>query len=166
MKKEEILTTKRILLRPFHQSDLGHLTEMLSDEVVMRPTGFRSAQSSERTQELLTKWIGEGQQELGVWAAQERSSGEFVGWFMLKKTTSADPEIGFMLPQSQWAKGYASEVSAALLHYAFVTLKVSRVIAKTLADNFASRRVLEKIGMRLVQESPDQDNLISYEMKL
>lgn len=166
MMKDKILTTQRVLLRPFTLSDLTSLTQMLSDEVVMRPTGFKSAQSPERAQELLLKWINEGQQELGVWAAQVRDTGEFVGWFMLKKTTTADPEIGFMLPQSQWGKGYASEVSKGLLDYAFSTLKCSRVIAKTLVDNFASRRVLEKIGMKLLSINADADNLIGYEIRV
>ena len=51
-----------------------------------------------------------------------------------------------------WGSGVATEVSAALIDHGFTVLDVERVRAETMAVNVGSRRVMEKVGMRLVRE--------------
>ena len=50
-----------------------------------------------------------------------------------------------------WGKGYATEGSRALIAKGFTEFGVQRVVASTMAVNTASRRVMEKSGMRLVR---------------
>ena len=69
------------------------------------------------------------------------------------------PELGYRLRKDAWGQGYATEGSRALIQKGFAELGVSRVIASTYEDNIGSRRVMEKVGMRLVRSyhlSPDE----------
>lgn len=89
----------------------------------------------------------------GRWAAIELASGEFVGWFELEPRDD-DPsqmELGYRLRRSAWGKGYATEGARALVDRAFAALGAERVCAETMAVNVASRRVLEKAGLRLIR---------------
>jgi RimJ/RimL family protein N-acetyltransferase len=59
--------------------------------------------------------------------------------------------LGYRLRRSTWGKGYATEGSRALVRKAFEELAVQRVFAETMAVNLASRRVMEKAGLRFVR---------------
>ena len=59
--------------------------------------------------------------------------------------------IGWCLDPAYASRGLATEGAAALLRICFDDLGVRRVVAGAFADNVASLRVMEKIGMR--QES-------------
>jgi ribosomal-protein-alanine N-acetyltransferase len=58
-------------------------------------------------------------------------------------------DIGYELDPSYWGQGYATEAALTLLGFGFERLELHRIWADCLADNVASSRVLEKLGMRL-----------------
>jgi RimJ/RimL family protein N-acetyltransferase len=98
----------------------------------------------------------------GFWAAIEKSTGDFLGWFHFRPPEGSDPdevELGYRLRKPAWGKGYGTEGSRALIRKGFTELGVRRVIAGTMAVNLASRRVMEKAGLTLErtyhQEWPD-----------
>jgi RimJ/RimL family protein N-acetyltransferase len=66
-------------------------------------------------------------------------------------TVRAEAEIGYILDPAYAGKGLATEIAAALLRICFQDLGVRRVTAGCFADNLASWRVLEKVGMRREQ---------------
>ena len=53
-----------------------------------------------------------------------------------------------------WNQGYATEAAEACLIYGFETLGIPRIIGRASKNNHASRRVLEKIGMKFWKNSP------------
>lgn len=57
-------------------------------------------------------------------------------------------EIGYLLDPAYWGHGFATEAARLLLEFGFTRLQLHRMEADTEPDNVASRRVLEKIGMR------------------
>jgi len=80
---------------------------------------------------------------------------EFVGWFSLKPATSVgldpgDVELGYRLRPAVWGRGLATQGARLLVRRAFTSLGVERVVATTMTVNVASRRVLEKAGLRHV----------------
>ena len=84
----------------------------------------------------------------------EKSTGAFLGWFHYRPYEDApvdQPELGYRLRRSAWGKGYATEGSRALIRKGFTELGVQRVVAFTYGEHRASRRVMEKAGMRLVR---------------
>src|SRR5207237_533330 len=85
---------------------------------------------------------------LGVWRAERRDNGTFVGWFCLKYCPpTCDVEIGYRLLADTWGQGLATEVATALIAHAFGDLGLFRVIGVTHPDNVASQRVLQKSGL-------------------
>ena len=87
----------------------------------------------------------------GYWAGYE--DGSFVGWWCLGvDDDDADAaELGYRLRRDTWSRGLATEGSRAMLEHAFRTIGLSRVWGETMAVNEGSRRVMEKLGMRLAR---------------
>ena len=60
-------------------------------------------------------------------------------------------ELGYRLRRDAWGAGYGTEGCRALIDKGFTELGVHRVYAETMAVNVASRRVMEKCGLRHVR---------------
>jgi len=57
-------------------------------------------------------------------------------------------ELGYWIGLPFWGKGYATEAATSVVSFGFDTLRLHRIYAFHFAGNLASKRVLEKIGMR------------------
>jgi RimJ/RimL family protein N-acetyltransferase len=161
------LKTQRLLLRRFTHSDVANLQDLDGDPEVMRfVNGGRAVSRDVIRDETMPRFLRayERFEGFGVFAAIERSTGEFVGWFefypLKEETGPEEVELGYRLRRSAWGKGYATEGSRALIRKGFTELGVRRVVAETLAVHAASRRVMEKAGLMYVrtfrQEWPDR----------
>jgi RimJ/RimL family protein N-acetyltransferase len=155
-----ILRTERLALRQFTEDDVDNLLDLNSDPVVMRYlTGGRPTPRDVIRDEIIPFHLSvyERLDRLGTWAAESATTGEFLGWFHFRPGPDADVtniDLGYRLRRSAWNKGYATEGSRGLINMGFTDLGVERVFGHTLAVNAASRRVLEKSGLRLVRTSP------------
>ena len=151
------LETERLLLRRFTADDVDNLTELDSDPDVMHfITGGRRTPREEIQNDFLPAFLRyyERYEGFGFWAAIEKSTGDFLGWFHFRPPPGSDPdevELGYRLRKSAWGKGYATEGSRALVRKGFADLGVRRVVAYTMVVNTASRRVMEKAGLTLVR---------------
>ncbi|WP_163100541.1 GNAT family N-acetyltransferase [Peribacillus alkalitolerans] len=85
----------------------------------------------------------------GVWLVLLRDSKEVIGdiGFKGKPNHLGKVEIGYGITPSAQQKGYATEAVNGLIHHAFSTGKVDKVVAECLHNNVASIKVLEKVGM-------------------
>jgi RimJ/RimL family protein N-acetyltransferase len=151
-----LLETERLILRRFTEADVDHLFDLNNDPEVMRFINGGTPTPREVIQkDILPGFLqyDERYPGYGFWAAIEKASGEFVGWFSFRAEEGAPDEIslGYRLHKAAWGKGYATEGARALIRKGFTELGVRRVIATTYEDNLASRRVMEKVGMRLVR---------------
>ena len=163
------LETDRLILRRFTEQDVDNLFDLDSDPAVMRMVSGgsgtpREVLANDHIPDYLTYY--ERFAGYGFWAAIERSTGDFLGWFHLRplgEDPLDDPELGYRLKRSAWGKGYATEGSQALIDKAFRELGVQRVMALTYSEHVASRRVMEKVGMRLVRTyKPTPEELLEY----
>lgn len=141
-------------MRRLTQEDARNLFELDSDPEVVRyanPAGRTSSYERIRD-EILPRFLSYyGRYEgLGYWAAEERPSGVFLGWFHLRPRDGdvLVAELGYRLRRSAWGKGYATEGSRALVRKAFTELEVERIVAEALKLNAVSIRVMEKAGLR------------------
>jgi RimJ/RimL family protein N-acetyltransferase len=57
-------------------------------------------------------------------------------------------ELGYWIGVPLWRRGYATEAARAVVEFGFANLGLHRIHAHYFAENKASGRVLEKIGMR------------------
>jgi RimJ/RimL family protein N-acetyltransferase len=151
------LETQRLILRRLTHDDLDDLVALDADPAVMRYiNGGRPTSSEEMRTDYLPWWLAyyDRGDAWGFWAAIERDSGRFLGWFHLRprETDAADePELGYRLVRDAWGRGLATEGSRALIDRAFEELGARRVYATTMGVNIGSRRVMEKAGMRFVR---------------
>jgi RimJ/RimL family protein N-acetyltransferase len=151
------LRTGRIDLRRFTLADVDLLVELDNDPAVMRYiNGGLPVPRAEIADDVLPAFLAyhERGDDHGFWAAVERDSGRFLGWFHLRPGHGAgphEPELGYRLHTFAWGRGYATEVSRALIDDGFASRGAERVTAETMVVNVASRRVMEKVGMRLVR---------------
>jgi RimJ/RimL family protein N-acetyltransferase len=152
-----LLETERLVLRRFTEDDVDRLVELDSDPAVMHfVTGGIATPRREIETEVLPALLayyerGDG---YGFWAAVEKASGAFLGWFHFRPAEGAPPgeiELGYRLRRAAWGKGYAAEGARALVDRGFAELDVERVVAFTMVVHAASRRVLEKAGLRYVR---------------
>ncbi|GGQ68374.1 GNAT family N-acetyltransferase [Couchioplanes azureus] len=148
------LETGRLSLRPFTGADADHLVALDNDPEVMRfinggkPTGRETVQTTTLPR-LLQVYPCLGTR--GYWAAEEKSTGIFLGWFEFRPVnehSAAVVELGYRLNKAAWGRGFATEGSRALIDKGFTDLGVERVTANTMAVNTGSRRVMEKAGLR------------------
>jgi RimJ/RimL family protein N-acetyltransferase len=151
------LETERLVLRHFTAADVDHLVALDADPEVMRYlSGGAPTPRAVIEHEILPHWLSyyERGAGFGYWAAIEKASGDFLGWLLFRPPAGAGPgevELGYRLRRAAWGKGYATEGARALIDKGFTEQGVQRVIATTYEDNLASRRVMEKLGMRLVR---------------
>jgi RimJ/RimL family protein N-acetyltransferase len=152
-----LLETERLVLRRFTEADVDNLFDLDSDPDVMRfLTGGKPTPREVIRNETLPRLLRyyERFAGFGFWAAIEKSTGEFLGWFHFLPRKGSGPdeaELGYRLRKSAWGKGYGTEGSRALIRKGFTELGVRRVVAETMAVNIASRRVMEKAGLTLVR---------------
>jgi RimJ/RimL family protein N-acetyltransferase len=108
------------------------------------------ALTREQAQELLRKDIAHWEvHDFGAWHAFERSTDQLVG----RIGTHATPvegvmevELAWAVHPDHWGQGYAGELAAPARDLAF-SRGLNSVVAFSLPDNAASRRVMEKLGM-------------------
>ena len=151
------LETERLVLRRFTTGDVDNLAGLDADPDVMRfVSGGIPTSREEIENDFLPAFLGYYQryQAFGFWAAIEKSTGDFLGWFHFRPREGSAPgqvELGYRMRKSAWGKGYATEGSRALIRKGFTEFGVRRVVAETMAVNLASRRVMEKAGLTLVR---------------
>ena len=153
------LETERLVLRRFTADDVDLLVALDADPAVtFFITGGTPTPREEVVDEVLPAFLGyyERFPGYGFWAVEERATGDFLGWVHYRPLPGApsdEPELGYRLVRAAWGQGYATEASRAVVDHGFRALGVRRVVANAMAVNGASRRVMEKLGMRLVRTS-------------
>jgi RimJ/RimL family protein N-acetyltransferase len=155
-----VLETDRLRLRRYTEDDVDNLFDLNSDPEVMRYLTSGKPTPREVVRDELIPFhlaVYDQYAGLGTWAAESRSTGEFLGWFHFRPGPGQDVknvDLGYRLRRAVWQQGYATEGSRALIRKGFTELGVERVFAHTMAVNTASRRVLEKCGLVLVRTLP------------
>lgn len=147
------LNTSHLTLRPVCPADRLDLMALEADAEVMRYlNGGRPVPDSGLFDADFLTPRGE---EPEVLAAHHSTSGTFIGWFSLFDDGVIDgfrtAEVGYRLRRAAWGKGYATEGVRVLIEAAFDTFCFDRVQVETMTVNQASRRVLEKAGLRPIR---------------
>jgi len=142
-------------MRPFAQNDLDALAEMFADPEVMRYLPAGQGVSRERTQVALSgfieSWETRGHGLFAVVSKNDQTLIGHCGLAQLEYTEEIELAYGFARPY--WGQGYATEAAQASLAFGFEDLGLDQIAAIVVPENIASRRVLEKCGMRYVRDT-------------
>lgn len=151
-----VLRTERVVLREWRDDDLAAFAAMSADPEVMRhfPSLLTRAESDAATARIRRSFVEHG---FGYWALEVPDEIPFAGLVGLGVPTfdvpfaHADPciEMGWRLARQAQGRGFATEAARAVLEYGFRELRLTEIVAYTSVINVRSRRVMERLGMRL-----------------
>ncbi len=154
---EVFLETERLVLRRFTMDDEELLMHLDNDpDVMLYINAGAPVPREEIVDETLPAFLRyyDRFDGYGFWAAIDKQSGRFLGWFHFRPGDGAgplEPELGYRLHRFAWNQGYATEGSRALIDKGFGEFGVERVYAETMAVHSGSWRVMEKAGLRHVR---------------
>ena len=139
--------------------DLDSLAALYRDPEIRKyfPEGDHGVLTYEEAKEEL-EWFLNGHPDypqLGLWTTIYKETWKFIGRCgLLPWTIDGQPEVevAYLLDKAFWGQGLATEAAQGIVEYAFGPLNLSRLICLIGPDNLASRKVAEKIGMRLEKE--------------
>jgi RimJ/RimL family protein N-acetyltransferase len=146
-----VITTERLIMRPWKSEDRIPLARMCADPDVMWDYGrtFTRAETDERFDRYDDACSRFG---YGRWAVQHRDDGLFLGYCGIMPILAGHPmepgvEIGWRFIRAAWGNGYASEAARASLEDGFLRCGMTEVWSFTAANNIRSEAVMRRIGL-------------------
>jgi RimJ/RimL family protein N-acetyltransferase len=148
-----ILTTERLLLRDFVESDWEAVLAYQQDALYLRYNEWTSRSPNE-VRQFVQMFLDHQKQIPRIkfqFAITLKSTGQLIGNCGVRRDSPEtwEGDLGYELDPRQWGKGYATEAARRVLDFGFSSLKLRRISAWCVADNVGSANVLKKIGMRL-----------------
>lgn len=146
-----MIKTKRLLLRPFVESDLQNVFIGLSDPDVIKYYGV-SFDSLEATKEQMTWFADLEKNNKGRWwAVCSLDNQSFYGAGGLNdfNATTKTAEIGFWLLPKSWGKGIMTEAMPAICDYAFTHMGIEKIEGFVETYNTNCKKAMAKLDFKL-----------------
>ncbi len=144
----DILTTPRLVLRPFRPEDAPDLYAYARDPRVGPCAGWKPHADEAESARIIALFIERGE----VWALQDRATGRVIGSLGLeedgRRSNPAARSLGYVLSPAYWGQGLMPEAARAALAYGFERMGLELVSVCHYDFNDRSRRVIEKLGFR------------------
>lgn len=147
----KVLETPRLALRRLAEGDNAFILELLNEPGWLRYIGDKGVRSLDDAR----RYIVQGPMAMyervgfGLWLVQRTADGAPLGVCgLIRRDGLDDVDIGFAFLARYGSMGYAYEAASACMAHARKTLHLPRVVAITVAENQASIRLLEKLGLR------------------
>jgi RimJ/RimL family protein N-acetyltransferase len=146
------LITSRLVLRKFKPADADRVRQLAGDKAIARTT---LSIPHPYKKGVADTWIKSLKKQTAdkrnvVWAVTLKATKELIGSISLKDVNVRHQraEIGYWIGRPYWNQGYATEAAQAVLHCGFTQLKLKRIFGHHFANNPASGRIMQKIGMQ------------------
>jgi ribosomal-protein-alanine N-acetyltransferase len=149
------ITTPRLTLRAFAESDAESLHQILSEDGVLEYFPNTSPPPLDAVRRFISRQLAHWQERgFGWWAIERRDRQGLIGWSGLQHLPETDEvEIAYLLGRAFWGKGLATEAAKTGLRYGFEQAGLEHIVAIVHVDNGASQRVAQKLGMSFVDRS-------------
>lgn len=145
------LRTRRLVLRPWRDSDLEPFAALNADPEVMEhfPQILSRHQSDAAARRIQSHLEARG---FGLWAVEIPEVACFAGFIGLavpgfEAHFTPCVEIGWRLARVHWGRGYATEGAQEALRFGFAELGLAEIVAYTAPANRRSRAVMERLGL-------------------
>ena len=160
-----IIESKRLYLREWVIEDAQSFFNLNNDPEVIRYTGDPPFDSVKATREFIRNYDAFTKVGMGRWVCILKETGENIGWCGLRQKPEGFVDLGYRFHQNHWNKGYATEAGMACLEFGFHQLGLEIIVANAVAENEASSRVMEKLGMRFVGKGINEGHhSVGYEI--
>ena len=152
-----VLTTQRLILRPWRESDLEDFYEYASVGGVGQMAGWSPHKDPEESRRILSHFI-EGKH---VFALEHQ--GKVIGSLGIEEYNEeyypelhniSGREIGYVLSKAYWGQGLMPEAVQAVIAYLFDTVKLAFILVGHFDWNRQSARVIEKCGFKYIKTRP------------
>jgi ribosomal-protein-alanine N-acetyltransferase len=147
------LNTERLIIRPLSESDAPDIYKNVKEYDIAKwainiPHPYPkdgAIKFIKQTKELMKKGLS---YELAI---QIESTKEVLGVISLMKVDRRhkNAELGYWVGKKFWNRGIATEAVSRVMEFGFQMLNLERIYAKCFHNNEASRKVMEKVGMKL-----------------
>ena len=151
-----LLSTERLGLRNWLDSDIKPLTEMNKDPEVMKyfPRTLTETETLKMLQRITAHFEKNG---FGLFAVEDKNTKEFIGFTgfaipTFEETFTPCVEIGWRYKKKAWGHGFATEAANACLQYGFEVLKLTKIVSFTSTHNVPSINVMKRTGMTYVAD--------------
>jgi RimJ/RimL family protein N-acetyltransferase len=163
------LTTERLTLRPWKETDAECLYEYAKDPDVGPIAGWPAHTSVEVSLSVIRNVF----QVEECYAICERDGDKAIGAISLKMGDSTDMtdredecELGYWLGVPYWGRGIMPEAAQEVLRHAFEDLGMKKVWCGYYDGNEKSRRVQEKCGFQYEWTTPDVEVPLLGEVRI
>jgi RimJ/RimL family protein N-acetyltransferase len=142
------LTTDRLRLRAFRAGDLDAFAAMRANPEVVRYLGTGRPSGPVEVWRMMAGFLGQwALRGYGVWACEKIDGGAFIGAVGTYHPLDwPEPEIIYSLDPPFWRHGFATEAAEAARNWLFEHFPLPRAASFIRPDNFASKRVAERLG--------------------
>lgn len=145
------LETARLVLRKIEKKDYEGVFGYSSDHLVTKYLLWSAHKNVFFTKEYL-KEVSKNykKQNFFDWGITFKGENRIIGTcgFSSFNIPNNIGEIGYVLASAYWGQGIAAEAATAVIAFGFNVLGLHRIEAKIMPENIASKRVLEKCGMK------------------
>jgi RimJ/RimL family protein N-acetyltransferase len=154
-----IAETDRLILRTIEDGDAALQHRLLNTPTVMARLGGVKELHEIEAKHAKSRAL-HAQEGFSFLMMIEKASGELVGHCGVKRVDNPlahnldDHEIGWLVREDRWRRGYAEEAMRAVLDWAFGRVGAPYVVALTSQRNEPSWKLMEKLGMT---RRPDLD---------
>lgn len=149
-----VLSSERIILRGWQDSDFHPYTTLVSDPVIMRFIGGGTMSYKEARKEfdgMREQWID---RKIGIFVIADKTSDELLGFTGLFESPLIDePELSWSLSAKNHGKGYASEAAVLARNWAYREHNIGPLMSLVHPDNISSKRVAERLGASVESHS-------------
>jgi RimJ/RimL family protein N-acetyltransferase len=147
-----VISTERLLLRPWRPDDVGPYAAIVADPEVMRHMGSGPMDRAAASAQVARFAAGTALSGVYHTAAEDRATGELIGRIgLFHQPEWPGPhkvEVGWLLARRAWGRGLATEGARAAVNYGFQELGLPVIVSFTVPENVRSRAVMERLGMR------------------
>lgn len=145
------LKTERLELRRYTKADDQELFRLIgSDPKMNRYISWQPWKTLEGTRKFLELHLEQYQTDMSFFGWAITMEGKIVGTIGTyhMDTDNESCEIGYNIGTRYWNQGIAAEAVTRVLNFLFQTIGLHKIYASCHEENLASRRVMEKVGMK------------------
>ena len=144
-----MVESERLIFRKFTLDDLPQLIEQRSDPDVNKFLGGSKLQNPTSLAKRIRFYISCYETHgFGNCAMIWKATGEVIGSAGIQPLDGTDEiEVGYSIIREYWGQGIGTEAARAWLDHGFRNAGLNRIVAVAHTENWASRRIMEKLGM-------------------